>query len=257
MKFGPQVIQFECAEGTTCDDEYPAPDPSTVVFAAQFSDYLKEQSEKVDACSQVGCCLCLSRTRKSLDLACAPCGLHSGTILLGICKHINATVALKCGRAWSHTHAKSINHLVSRTHPRPSGSHPTHPLLCPPSGFSQNGYATLKNGEPVPEVVARIGIFIHWVADRASHWYCNDASKSGNFAVKNGTDGDYNLFLYLDPKPCSFVEHSMVHYWVCVRVRSCFGSRADVALSGSVQVSFLLCTGLRQVAGRSLAHYQV
>lgn len=63
--------------------------------------------------------------------------------------------------------------------------------------------------------MARLGVYLHWVADRASHWYCTDSNGSGIAGVK-GEDGDYNLYLYLDGKRgCSFITHSMAHYWVC------------------------------------------
>ena len=39
----------------------------------------------------------------------------------------------------------------------------------------QYGYAKMANGKPVPELIARMGIFLHWLSDRASHWYCTDA----------------------------------------------------------------------------------
>lgn len=34
----------------------------------------------------------------------------------------------------------------------------------------RHGYATMADGRPVPELVARMGIFLHWIADRSSHW---------------------------------------------------------------------------------------
>ena len=74
------------------------------------------------------------------------------------------------------------------------------------------GYAKLSDGSVVPEVVVRMGFYLHWVADRASHWWCCDASQSGVAAVKEDS-GDYNLYLYLDPLQCNFAIHSMDHYW--------------------------------------------
>eukprot|EP00128_Syssomonas_multiformis_P010995 Colp12_sorted_trinity150504_noHs@23989 len=74
-----------------------------------------------------------------------------------------------------------------------------------------HGYATMDDGTPVPELVARMGVYLHWIADRASHFYCTDASGSGVAAVKNGTG--YDLYLYLETKACNFVTHGMVHYW--------------------------------------------
>ena len=78
------------------------------------------------------------------------------------------------------------------------------------------GYSKLADGSVVPEVVARMGFYLHWVADRASHWWCCDASQSGAAAVEeqlpNGNKF-YNLYLYLDPLQCNFAVHSMDHYW--------------------------------------------
>lgn len=77
----------------------------------------------------------------------------------------------------------------------------------------QYGYATLNDPPgPVPEAVARFGIYLHWVADRASHWYCCDASQSGIVTVP-ASDGDYyNGFMYLGTGACNFINHGMVHY---------------------------------------------
>ena len=70
------------------------------------------------------------------------------------------------------------------------------------------GYAKMPDGKPVPELVARMGVYLHWVADRASHWYCTDAPGSGVTAVpkRAGNTSHYDLFLYLDPNACNFVR---------------------------------------------------
>jgi hypothetical protein len=98
------------------------------------------------------------------------------------------------------------------------------------SQSKMNGYAKLANGESVPVDVAKMGIYLHWVADRASHWYCTDASGSGIASVlkkpakpskkhqrgkKNITpiNNQYDVYMYLDPMACNFLEHGMVHYW--------------------------------------------
>lgn len=47
----------------------------------------------------------------------------------------------------------------------------------------QYGYAKFADGSVVPELIVRMGIFLHWVTDRASHWYCTDAPGSGVVAV--------------------------------------------------------------------------
>jgi len=76
----------------------------------------------------------------------------------------------------------------------------------------QHGYAVMNDPPgPVPEIIARFGIYLHWLSDRNSHWYCCDASSSGVVGVRDGSH--YNLFMYLATKPCNFVHHGMVHYW--------------------------------------------
>jgi hypothetical protein len=75
----------------------------------------------------------------------------------------------------------------------------------------KHGYATL-NDPPgvVPEAVARFGIYLHWIADRASHWYCCDASRSGLVTIRE--KDYYNSFVFLGVNACNFVNHGMVHY---------------------------------------------
>ena len=76
------------------------------------------------------------------------------------------------------------------------------------------GYATMSTGEPVPELIARMGIFLHWAADRASHWYMCDADGSGITAFPLDDAGKtFLLYLYMDARASFFVEHGMVHYW--------------------------------------------
>lgn len=76
-----------------------------------------------------------------------------------------------------------------------------------------NGFAVL-NDPPgvVPSQVAKFGIYLHWVADRASHWYCCDASGSGVVTVRDSSKQFYNNFLYLGKNSCNFINHGMVHY---------------------------------------------
>ena len=40
--------------------------------------------------------------------------------------------------------------------------------------FDNSEYAKLENGDSVPEIIARMGIFIHMIHDRNSHYYCTD-----------------------------------------------------------------------------------
>jgi hypothetical protein len=61
-------------------------------------------------------------------------------------------------------------------------------------------------------LIARFGIFLHWLNDRSSHWYCGDAPDSGLKTVMVD-DVSYNVYMYMSPTSCDFVEHGMVHYW--------------------------------------------
>jgi len=78
----------------------------------------------------------------------------------------------------------------------------------------QNGYAIMKDPPGrVPELIARMGIYLHWIADRASHWYCTDAGGSGIVGVKSKIPNEYRIYMYLENMPCFFLTHGMVHYW--------------------------------------------
>jgi hypothetical protein len=64
-----------------------------------------------------------------------------------------------------------------------------------------------------------MGVYLHWVADRNSHWYCTDSSGSGVAGVKEKDGDGYNLYMFLDANGgCNFITHSMAHYWVCYQV---------------------------------------
>lgn len=79
----------------------------------------------------------------------------------------------------------------------------------------KNGYAVLLDPPgPVPEVVARFGIYLHWLHDRASHWYGCDASGSGIVAVWENArvKQKYRLYHYLETKAFNFVRHGVQHY---------------------------------------------
>lgn len=58
------------------------------------------------------------------------------------------------------------------------------------------GYATMSDGRPVHDVIARMGIFLHWIADRSSHWYCTDAPGTGIVGVKK-TQKKYDLYMWV------------------------------------------------------------
>ena len=67
-------------------------------------------------------------------------------------------------------------------------------------------------GEPQ---LARLGVYLHWVADRASHWYMTDSPHSGIVARQRNDDNNktkgYELYLYLDSFTGSFVNHGYQH----------------------------------------------
>jgi hypothetical protein len=77
-----------------------------------------------------------------------------------------------------------------------------------------NGYAKMRNGESVDPVVAKFGVYLHWLVDKASHWYCTDASKSGHTIVfDEEKPGEYEVYCYLDNIECHYLTHMMSHYW--------------------------------------------
>jgi len=71
------------------------------------------------------------------------------------------------------------------------------------------GWGTLSDGSTVPEEIARMGIFLHMLADRCSHFYCTDIEgESGIFETDEGT-----LDTSLSPKWCNAVFHASQHSW--------------------------------------------
>jgi hypothetical protein len=95
------------------------------------------------------------------------------------------------------------------------------------------------NGEPVPETVAKMGVYLHWVADRASHWYCTDSSESGIMGVKK-SDKEYDLYMWLGAaEGCNFVTHGMAHYWVCtvIMVMICTNKIIGPTISAPVRLA--------------------
>lgn len=77
---------------------------------------------------------------------------------------------------------------------------------------TKNGYAKMSDGSVVPELIARMGIFLHWIADRSSHWYCTDAPGSGSVVVKRNK-ASYDVYTYLDTAACNWQMHGETHYW--------------------------------------------
>eukprot|EP00122_Pirum_gemmata_P006579 Pgem_evm1s6021 len=66
---------------------------------------------------------------------------------------------------------------------------------------------------PVSEKIARMGLLVHWVSDRASHYYCNDAPGSGFALLKKDNSSEYDVNLFMDKGQCSVGIHSITHYW--------------------------------------------
>ena len=54
-----------------------------------------------------------------------------------------------------------------------------------------------------------MGLFLHMVVDRNSHYYCTDSENSKIFGP-NGK-GDYSISL--DEISCNIFKHGMNHYW--------------------------------------------
>merc|ERR1711871_458022 len=57
--------------------------------------------------------------------------------------------------------------------------------------------------------MGKMGVYLHMLADRASHWWCTDSKYSG---VTQAPDG-FNFTAKLDKMACNFVRHAMEHYW--------------------------------------------
>lgn len=75
------------------------------------------------------------------------------------------------------------------------------------------GRACMPQGGPVPELIARLGIVLHYAVDRASHWYCTDAPGTGVMLQRTaGKDYEYDLVLYM-AESCDVRMHASTHYW--------------------------------------------
>jgi len=75
--------------------------------------------------------------------------------------------------------------------------------------LARSPFARLENGAPVPELIARLGIFMHWLSDRASHASCTNTEASR----VTGPDPDGNFIITLDTYACNALTHGMEHYW--------------------------------------------
>eukprot|EP00658_Telonema_sp_P-2_P042676 TRINITY_DN3066_c0_g1_i2.p1 TRINITY_DN3066_c0_g1~~TRINITY_DN3066_c0_g1_i2.p1 ORF type:complete len:234 (-),score=40.04 TRINITY_DN3066_c0_g1_i2:351-1052(-) len=71
-------------------------------------------------------------------------------------------------------------------------------------------FAKLKSGSPVPAVIARMGIYMHLLADRTSHYWCTNSDRSG--LIPHPTE-EGNFTSRLDQLACNFVTHAMEHFW--------------------------------------------
>mmetsp|Transcript_33901 Transcript_33901/g.91773 ORF Transcript_33901/g.91773 Transcript_33901/m.91773 type:complete len:625 (-) Transcript_33901:378-2252(-) len=75
------------------------------------------------------------------------------------------------------------------------------------------GRACMPEGGSVPELIARLGVLMHYAVDRASHWYCTDAPGTGVMLQRAaGKDYEYDLVLYMADS-CDLVTHADTHYW--------------------------------------------
>lgn len=78
------------------------------------------------------------------------------------------------------------------------------------SYLASSSHGRVANGSPVPVELARLGIFMHYLADRASHNYCTDVK--GNAIYSNGSPND-DLDLKLSVSACNAIKHGMYHFW--------------------------------------------
>lgn len=88
-----------------------------------------------------------------------------------------------------------------------------------PNSLLSDASGPARRGTKVPNEIARIGIYIHWLADRNSHYFCTDSGDSGikikprDDATQRLYGGEYDLDLELDEDMCNWVRHGMMHMW--------------------------------------------
>jgi len=70
-------------------------------------------------------------------------------------------------------------------------------------------FSRLENGSAVPATIAKMGTYLHMLADRTSHYWCTDSQYSGVYLM----DDKHNFTASLDKRKCNFVTHAMKHYW--------------------------------------------
>ncbi|KAI9002985.1 hypothetical protein DFJ74DRAFT_775035 [Hyaloraphidium curvatum] len=63
-------------------------------------------------------------------------------------------------------------------------------------------------GQTVPEIWVRYGIYLHELADRSSHYYCNDANASAIYRTRDSKRFGVNW-----SRDCNFVRHGDEHAW--------------------------------------------
>jgi len=76
--------------------------------------------------------------------------------------------------------------------------------------LNRSSAAKMPDGSPVPAVIARMGTYMHMLADRTSHYWCTDSAKSAYFADPTQPG---NFTSKLDLVRCNAVTHAMQHYW--------------------------------------------
>ncbi|KAI9031397.1 hypothetical protein DFJ74DRAFT_432194 [Hyaloraphidium curvatum] len=72
-------------------------------------------------------------------------------------------------------------------------------------------------GQPIPEAWMRMGIYLHQLADRASHYYCADPRATAIYKASSKV-----FRVTWSPRECNFVFHGNQHAW-CVNCCSVEG----------------------------------
>ena len=80
------------------------------------------------------------------------------------------------------------------------------------NAMGPRGTNKLQDGNPVPLLIAKMGIYMHLLADRTSHYYCTDVEGKSAIVHVNGGEED-DLALYLDTHMCNAVMHGSEHSW--------------------------------------------
>lgn len=77
-----------------------------------------------------------------------------------------------------------------------------------------DGIGCMRDGTPVPDLVARVGILGHYIVDRSSHFYADDNAGTGCMMQRTPDDDhEYDMYTYVNSTSFNIVAHAMSHVW--------------------------------------------